>query len=186
MEEREILSLFNVRSERAVEETQKKYGRLIRSITDNILNNKDDSAECENDVYWSAWNSIPPTSPVSLAAYLGKLARNHAISRARFNNRQKRSAETEAIDELADILPGGDLESEVIKNELARAINAFLEDRDSDDRIIFVRRYYYGDSPKEIARDNGFTRSKIDVRLHRIKKELRNYLKEEGLYEQEG
>ena len=60
MEDQGILALFFKRSEQAIEETDKKYGRYCYSIAYNILSNREDSEESVSDTYLAAWRAIPP------------------------------------------------------------------------------------------------------------------------------
>ena len=63
MDDKQILDLYWERSEAAISETSKKYGKYCRYIAFNILHNDEDSEECVNDTYLRAWNSIPPNRP---------------------------------------------------------------------------------------------------------------------------
>lgn len=60
MEDAQIIELFFVRSEDAISELDKKYGKLCHKLADNILASAQDAEECVNDAYLSTWNAIPP------------------------------------------------------------------------------------------------------------------------------
>ena len=91
MEDKEIIELYNERSELAITETANKYGKYCYYIAHNILYNMQDSEECVNDTYLNAWNSIPPHNPDKLSTFLGKITRNLALNRYKYYNRQKRN-----------------------------------------------------------------------------------------------
>ena len=88
MDDNKIIELYFARDERAIEETRTSYGRLIYSVAYNILDSAPDSEECENDTYLRTWDSIPPTRPSILSAYLSRISRNLALNRLRDEKRE--------------------------------------------------------------------------------------------------
>lgn len=181
MEDLQIISLYQQRSHDAIRETEARYGRLVRSIAKNILGNEEDAQECANDTYLAVWNSIPPQNPASFMSYICKIVKNQALMRIRHDTVKKRSAELVAIDELIEVLPGKSLEDEILARELGRHIAAFLEYMEKTDRIIFVRRYWYGDPVRDIADDLHMTANSVSIRLHKLRNRLKSYLEKEGL-----
>ena len=183
MEDKEIIDLFYERSEQAIGELAKKYGQLVRRVANNILSDPEDAAECENDTYLACWNSIPPEYPMVLTSYLCRIARNTAISKYRLCTAQKRNSHYDmALEELADCLAAnGNPEEEIQARELGAALNRFLETLKAEDRIIFLRRYWFSDSVSEIAKKLAGTENRVSVRLFRIREKLRRFLKKEGL-----
>lgn len=81
MEDLQIIELFFQRSEEAVSQTDRKYGRFLRSVAGRILSIPEDSEEVVNDTYLVAWNKIPPEVPKALKYYLSRITRNLALSR---------------------------------------------------------------------------------------------------------
>lgn len=183
MEDKRIIDLFNERSQDAITLLSEKYGRLSISIAKNILGNISDSEECVNDAYLSLWNNIPPENPVNLKAYLLKIVRNQAIKKYHSNTALKRNSYYDAsLSELEDVLQGDNLpENELSLKELSAGINFFLGTLDRENRIFFVRRYYFGDSVKNIASLTGKTPHFVSVRLSRIREDLKSYLRKEEL-----
>lgn len=184
MEDSRIIELYFDRSEQAIEETAKKYGRLCISIAMNILNNLEDARECENDTYVATWNAIPPTRPNVFSAFLGRITRNIALNRYEYNKAQKRNNEFDLVlSELEECVPSkNSVEDAYIAGSLAGEINDFLGTLKKESRIIFVRRYWYSDSVKDIANRLALSESKVKVVLHRTRNELREYLQERGTY----
>lgn len=183
MEDQEITRLFLERSEQALVELISKYGRAVRKIAGNILADPQDVEECANDTYLGVWNSIPPNIPRSLGAYCCGIARNQAIGRYQANTARKRNSHFDAaLDELEETIPAlGTVESEMEARELAGCISEFLAGLRYDDRYAFLRRYDYGDSITDIAKTLGKTPHRISVRLFRIRENLKNYLRKEGM-----
>ena len=64
---------------------------------------------------------------------------------------------------------------------LARTIEHFLDTLSRENRVIFMRRYWYSDSYGEIAALMGLTEKNVSVRLTRLRKQLRAYLMEQGV-----
>ena len=185
MSDEEIINLYWERKERAIIETDKKYGKYCTTISFNILQNTEESKECVNDTYLKAWNNIPPQKPNIFKVYLGKIVRNLALNQYEKKKAKKRDYTMEVVlEELNDFISSdSDVEKEVSYNELIKALNTFLSKLSQDKRKIFVERYWYLYSIKEIASKNKMTESNIKITLLRIRNQLKDYLKEGGLYE---
>ncbi len=183
LDDSKIIGLFFERSEQAIEELDRKHGPAVKKTAANILNDRLDAEECVNDTYLKTWNNIPPHVPDSLVGYVCRIARNLAVSRLRHETAVKRNADFDLVlDELADIIPSGnDVEAEVLAKELAAAVDRFLSELPYDDRFLFVRRYWYADSVKDIARAMHSRENRVSVRLFRLREKLRNTLNKEGL-----
>ena len=109
MDDKQILDLYWERSEAAISETSKKYGKYCRYIAFNILHNDEDSEECVNDTYLRAWNSIPPNRPSVLKTFLGKITRNLSLDRYELLNAKKRNGGQMPLvfDEIQECIPMG-------------------------------------------------------------------------------
>jgi len=183
LEDSKIVDLFLERNEKAIKESEKKYGKLIRQIALSITEDHQLSEECENDTYLSAWNLIPPNEPRDyLSAFLSKIVRNISLDKCRARRSAKRMADTVSLDdELAACLHGDmNVPDEVDSRLLGDAISKFLKDQPKEQRIIFVRRYWYQDSVTEISMRMNISESKVKVTLHRTREKLKKYLKKEG------
>lgn len=176
--------MFCARSERAIAETEDKYGRYCRRIARNILGNPEDAQECVNDTFLTAWNTIPSRNPAVLATFLGKITRNAAIDRLRSRSREKRGGgETAlALEELEEVSGTSESpETAAARKELTQALNRFLAGLSGEERYVFVRRYWYVDSIARIAEGTGFSESKTASMLYRLRKKLKRMLTEEEL-----
>ena len=183
MEDREIIELFFERSEQAIALLADKYGALCLRTASHILNNRQDAEECVNDAYLAVWNTVPPVRPDPLVSYLVRIVRNVAIKKYHANTAEKRNSSYDlALSEIEESFPARDsVEEEVEARDTARRINRFLKTLDQKDRILFVRRYWEGDSVEELAKLFSITRHNVSVRLLRIRKKLSRYLAgEEG------
>ena len=180
-DDEKIIEMFFERSEQAIAETEKKYGRYCYSISYRILNSNEDSEECVNDTWLSAWNAIPPQRPEKLRGFLGRICRNISLDRLDFLKADKRNQSvTEAFEEMEAFLSGGE---ENIPEEmfLREAVNRFLEGLDRKTRIIFMRRYWYFCSVTEIAEGMGISENNVRVSLHRTKLKMRSFFEKEGI-----
>jgi len=183
MEDSGIVELYWQRDEKAVELTAEKYGSYLSRIARNILENDEDSCESVNDVYFCAWESIPPHRPNNLRAYLVRLVRQISIDRYRRRHSLKRIGSEYALslEELSECICGADRpESAIEANELAGCISDFLFSRPPRARQMFVCRYFYADSLEDIASCLGTTLSAVKSSLHRTRKALGEYLNQEG------
>ncbi len=181
MEDSEIITLYHKRDESAIAETDRKHGGFCRRLAGNILTSREDAEECVNDTWLAAWNSMPPEWPDSLKAFLGRIVRNLAISRYRRNRAAKRYSGIEImLSELGECVPESCAELEVGRGELAEAISGWLSGLEPEDRRLFVRRYWYGESAAELAKERGETANKMVKRMQRLRNSLRKRLEEEG------
>lgn len=182
MEDHEIIRLLWERVEKAVSALSDKYGRLVFQLSRNIVGNDEDAAECTNDTWLGVWDSIPPQKPQVLRAYVCRVGRNLSLKRYRSNTAAKRNTAYDvSIDELAECLADSSVEEVWSARELGRAIDRFLDRLDKENRIIFMRRYWFSDSISTIAALMGMSENNISVRLSRIRSRLRDYLKMEGI-----
>ncbi len=183
MEDSQIIELYWKRSEEAISETTKKYGKLCRHIALNIVGNHSDAEECENDTYVAIWNAIPPNRPNSLSAFLSRIARNIALNRYDYNKAQKRNHEFDLVlSELEECIAGkSSVEDAYEEGVVATMIDDFLAGLSKEKRVIFVRRYWYSDGVKDIAKRMCISESKVKTTLFRVRKELQDYLGERGV-----
>ena len=186
MQDSAIVDLYWQRSDAAIAETDKKDGAYCHSVAFGILNDREDSEECVNDTWLSAWESIPPARPSILSAFLGRITRNHAIDRLRKKYAAKRmdlhltslsdiTDEVEALNRQLCV----SLERQVEAKELIRLIDTFLEGLSERDRDLFMRRYWHMDSIAELAKRHGISESSVKSNLFRSRKKLRKALLKE-------
>ena len=183
MTDTEIINLFFERSEQAIDELAKKHGNAVARVARNILGNEQDTEECVNDTYLGAWNAIPPHRPSPLRTFVCKIARNLATKKYHANTAVIRNSQYDlALDELEEYLADNSSVDEAYDaKELAEAINGFMATLNYSDRFIFMRRYWYSDPVKDIAKMAHSTTNSVTVRLFRIRKKLKHYLEKEGL-----
>ncbi|MCR5594327.1 MAG: sigma-70 family RNA polymerase sigma factor [Lachnospiraceae bacterium] len=182
MQDYEIVDLYWARSENAITQTNVKYGSYCRKIAMNIVADNEDSEECINDTYLSAWNSMPEERPDMLAPYLAAIIRNHALTLYRKKHSQKRGAGQTALalDELFEVAGNSSTEDIVDMSLLSSHINGFLSGLKADDRIVFVRRYFYVDSLADIAAELSMSESAVKSLLFRLRQKLKDHLVQEG------
>ncbi len=183
MDDKTIVDLYWQRSERAITETDAKYGKLCHSIAYNVLANKEDAEESVNDTYLAVWNALPPHRPSYLMAFLSKLARRISITRWYSLTAYKRGGGQVqlALEELAECESGTpSVEDIAIGKEAYAALNRFLEKLPETERKVFMRRYFLLDPVAEIAESFHFSQAKVTSMLHRTRLKLRKALTEEG------
>ncbi len=182
MNDTRILELYNARDEEAIEQTRVCYGSKLYAVAMRILEDREDSMECENDTYLKTWNSIPPNQPVHFLAYIVKICRNTALGMLEHRNAAKRSAQVvELTGEMEQCIPDAMAEREFDPEDLGGILSAFLREESRDNRVIFVRRYLGAESVAEVASALGFSESKVKSSLMRTREKLRVYLEKEGV-----
>ena len=179
MDDEQILTLFWHRSESAIAALAKKCGRRLYATALNLLSSHQDAEECVNDTYMAVWNAIPPKRPEPLPPYVYRIGRNIALNRLRANTAEKRGGYPLSLDELAGCVPAPCLDD---SRALGQAIDAFLDTLKKQDRTIFLRRYWFGDAVKDIAKSLSMTENTVSVRLSRTRAKLKAYLTKEGYH----
>lgn len=181
MKDKDIIELFFASSEQAIPVLQDTYGHLCMKIIYQILNDFEDTNECVNDVWLAVWNKIPPERPDSLKAYVCRIARNLALKKLDYNTADKRRGETVSLmEELETCVPDSGSEYEQV--ELVEIINQFLGQLDKESRVIFLKRYWYAEPLESIAKEFGYSKNHVSVKLTRIRKRLKRYLENEGIF----
>lgn len=180
-----LVQRFFDRKEDVLADVASRYGAYLFTVANNILQNADDSEECVNDTYLSAWQKIPPHRPPVLLTFLVRITRGHAIDRWRQRKSLKRGGGNYdfPLDELAEVIAGGeDITAEVEVGELAASISKFLSAEGNIVRQVFVCRYFYCDSIGDIARMFGRSEGGIKTMLHRTRAKLKEELTKEGWF----
>ena len=182
MEDKQIVDLYWERSETAIVETERKYGRYCHYIAYQILHNDEDAKEVVNDTYLKTWNTVPPQRPDPLKPYVGMISRQLALDAYKAQHAQKRGGQVPLVlDELSECISdhesGADIGESVA---LSDALSRFIWALPRRTRNIFVRRYFYMSSVAEIAKDFSMRESNATMNLLRTRKKLEQFLKKEG------
>lgn len=181
MDDSRIIELLQQRSETALDAVQQKYGSMCLSIARNLLGSDEDAQECVNDALHALWNAIPPQSPKKLGAFLAGIVRNLAMKQLTYETAEKRSGFVVSYEELRECIPTGRTVEELLEDkELAKVLDRFLGTLDRNSRDLFLRRYWFCDSVKEIARGFGISETRVTTKLYRIRNKLKDYLAKEA------
>ena len=182
MTDSQIIALFWDRNEDVIRETDRAYGRRLHVLSDRILRNEQDAQESVSDTYLKTWETIPPQRPAYFFAYLAKLCRNFSLARHQWQSAAKRSAQVvELTREMDECIPDHSLERKLEGEELGQLLNTFMDGLSRENRLIFLRRYWYADPVREIAERYQISESKIKTQLHRTRKKLQQFLEGKGI-----
>ncbi len=178
MEDKKLLRLLHKDPNRGMEQLLDQYTGLVYAVVKSKLDGSyyvsSDIEDCVADVFSKFFGSLADYDPTmsSIKSYLCVIARNHAINVAK-----RRSLEggislddEQSLSEIADDVM---LESELSEDELRRRVLRAVEDLGEPDSSIIFRKYYYGESSKEIAKALGLSVSNVDTRAHRALNKLR-------------
>ena len=183
MDDDQIVEMFWNRDESAIEHAAAKYSSYCHTIAMNVLSNHQDAEECVNDTWLRVWNAIPPERPKAFRAWVGKIALRLALNRWQKNHSQKRDAGLgEILQELEECIPSGQsIEQQMIASEITRIVNQWLGTLGQEDRVLFVRRYWYGDAVKKLALERGVSPGKMAKRLYVLRCKLKAALAREDI-----
>ncbi len=185
LSDEQIIELYWQRDDRAIKETDVKYGKILFKVAYNVLHDQCDSEECRNDAYLGVWNAIPPTRPKVFPAFITQIVRRAALNRYNEKNREKRIPPefTVSVCELSEILSDGvSAESEYIARELGKAISDYVRSLSPKRRFIFIGRFYMVETVESIAQDLGLTSSAVYKELEKLKKGLKLHLERNGYF----
>lgn len=184
IDDEKIIEMFFERSEQGIRELDNKYGTICHNLSYNIVNNRQDTEECVNDAYLGAWNTIPPVRPNPLLSYIVKIVRNISLKTYWSKEAAKRGGHyTIALQEIETCIADQKMvEDEIEARELAGIIEEFLDTLPLENRVIFMRRYWFSDSYKDIAEFMGLSEKNISVRLTRVRKKMKQYLIERAVF----
>ncbi len=177
----EIVKLLWKRDEQALKIMESQYSGFCRSIVKRFLTNAQDAEEALNDIWFQIWKAIPPARPSNFKAYLAKAARNTALHHIEYNNAQKRSAISESIEELSECIPDKYVSVNVESYHIREILNRFVRSLRHNERSFFVRRYYFGECIREIARQHDVSENTVTVTLSRTRSKLRTLLEKEEI-----
>lgn len=177
-----IIELYFARNELAIKETNLKYGKLCFSVANNILGNTQDSEECVNDTYLSVWNKIPPVRPSNFKVFICKITRNLSLKKLEFKMAMKRAAGIiVSFAELEETLPDDRMNLDMRDEDIGELISNFLRSEKEESRNVFIRRYWFFDSIRDIAIRYSFSESKVKNMLFRSRNRLKAYLEKAGV-----
>ena len=181
MDDRLIIELYWARSEKAIAETDRKYGGYCRTVAGNILHSREDAEECVSDTWLRAWENMPPRRPELLRAFLGKITRNLSLDRLRRSQAKKRAPLAEVLEELEYCLPAP-MADTVESIHLTDCLDRFLAGLSAEKRRVFLLRYWYVCPIGEVAKQTGLSAAKVKSMLFRTRNELREFLAKEDIF----
>ena len=182
MDDTAIIELFWAKNQDAITETDRVYGRRLQGIARRIVPVREDAQECVSDTYWKAWETIPPTRPAHLFAYLAKICRHTALGMLDWKNAAKRKAEVVSLTtEMEACIPDSRRDAVLEQQELGRILSDFLRTLSPENRMIFLRRYWYVDTVADIAKRYGLSEGAVMTRLSRTRSKLAKHLAKEGI-----
>lgn len=182
MDDRRIVDLYWARDEHAILESDKKYGRMLHSLSYSLLSSREDAEECVNDTYLDAWGAMPTARPEFLGAFLSKITRRISVDRFRKKHREKRGGIDNLTAELSECVSGGRTPSEEYDDKrISEQLNEFLYGQPKEKRVMFVLRYFYSSSIDDIADRLDISESKVKTTLFRMRAELKERLEEQEL-----
>jgi len=186
MDDKDIIDQFLERSETAIAMLGEKYSKYCRVIAVNILGNAEDVEEVLNDAYHRVWNAVPPERPNNLRAFIGKITRNLSFNKLEKEKAKKRGGgQLEVIlSELEECIADSrnDFDELAEQEAITVVLNTFLSEQSTENRRIFVRRYWRAASIEDIAADFNMSVGKVKTILFRMRNKLRKYLESEGIY----
>lgn len=180
MDDGQIILLYEARDERAIEISEKQYGGYLHSLIFRILRSQEDTKETLNDTWYAVWKRIPPDHPDHLKRYLARIAQRLALDRLDTYAAKKRIRATMPLDELAESISSDlpELCDEIVWRDI---INRFLAKLSVTARRVFLQRYWYSCTVKEIMHLNHMSATAVKSSLFRTRKALDKYLKDSGI-----
>ncbi len=186
MEDSQIMALYCAQDERAVTESENRYGRACFQLALYILESTQEAAACVQAAYRHAREDIPFSRPTHLGAYLYKLTRRIALDRYHANHAVKRGAHLfhVTLDEGSECFPAAfaaySFDNEADAERLGARISHFLRRQRLAVRNLFISRYFYAEPTEEIARRFGLSDRQVNTILRRTRQRLCRFMESES------
>lgn len=182
MEDEKIVGLLYEHNDDGLKAVKEKYENFLVSFSKQIVNNEDDALECVNDVYMKLWDTIPPYKPTYLKSFILKITRQISIDKYRYNHRKTKDNNnvTYLSDLDFEVKDNRNVESEVQERLFVSKINEFIETLDTTTQILFIRRYFFFETTKSLSEKFKISETNINVKMLRVKKNLKKFLEREG------
>ena len=176
MQDKKLAAELEKRNEAAMSRLIDQYAKLLWSVAGAVLHGvgtAQDVEECVADVFIYLWEDPRRYDPQrgTLKSWLAMVARSKAIDRWR-----ELSARSAVPWDEVFLTGETDTVDSVMEEETRRALIAAVNALGEPDREILVRRYYYGQKPKEIALALNMSVKQVDNRLYQTKRRLRQAL----------
>ena len=179
MEDTRLLQLLHKDPNRGMKQLMNQYAGLIYAVVKGKLVGchcvSSDIEDCVADIFSEFYMEISKFDPekASIKTYLCVMARNNAIDVLR--KQEKRRGEQFLDDEEHWFSPSDDIviESKLEEAELRKEVLRAVKELGRPDADIIFRKYYYGESSKEIARALNLTVANVDTRTHRALNRLK-------------
>ena len=178
MEEQELLRRMGRGDTAALEEAMDRHMAFACGLAGSVLQGYPrDAEEVVSDAFLALWEHAGQVEPGKLRPWLGRVVRNKALNRLRALGGEL-PLEEDVLELTPDDEPGpAEALEQSERAELARAL---LDELSPQDRAIFLRHYYYGQTTAEIGGALSMRPSTVKVRLHRGRKKLKELLLERG------
>ena len=162
----------------ALEELMDRDMGFACGLAGSILRGRPrDAEEVVSDAFLALWEHAGQVEPGKLRPWLGRVVRNKALNRLRALGGEL-PLEEDWLALEPDRRPGP---AEAVEQaERAELIRALLNGLPPQDRAIFLRHYYYGQTAADIGAALAMPPSTVKVRLHRGRKKLKELLMERG------
>ena len=146
-----------------------RYDARIRYIVRPFLPDPREQEECLQDVAMTLWRKAGEydSTKAPFAAWLTVICRNTALNRARRQRAEAPLDETLAVPSAED---------EVLRRERQQRLYAAVGQLQGEERQLFFRKYYYGQSTAQIAGELGLTERGVEGRLYRLRSKLRRLM----------
>ena len=178
MDDRNMIALLKNDVEQGARILLDKYTGFVYSIASMRLSNYCDTSEIEDCVAETLNDFILSVSKFdpekcSIKTYIGVMARNNAVS---FLRSKKPSVSIESEEIFFDIPSNDDTANSAAVNIEISEIMEEIKKLGPPDSFIILRKYYFGQPTKELAKELKMSPNSVDVRAHRALEKLRKLL----------
>ncbi len=155
-----------------------KYRDMVYGLSLKMLKNTEDAEELAQDTFVKAFQSIGTYRGSSkFSTWLYRIAYNGAITQLR-----KRKVELYSLDEQRlsdqDELNISNRLTDIDQEALAGSLKKAMATLPEDDQVLITLFYYEDQRMEDIAQITGLSESNVKVKIHRARKKMYGYLKE--------
>lgn len=156
-----------------------RYKDKVYSLVAGIVRNEEIAKELAQDIFIKAFNALKKfRKESSFSTWIYRIAYNTAVSEIRKKKIPVYSFE-EQLEKASDISDSFELdeENETKKSLLHKAITKL----NAEERLILMLYYFEEHSIDEISMSSGLTKSNVKVKLHRLRKKLKDIMTRMGV-----
>ncbi len=188
-EEKKLIKLLKRAPDVGMVQVMDIHAKAVLSICRHILREENLAQDAAQETFLKLWKYVKDGREIttSLRAFIHQIARNTSLNMLKKAGKDISygSEEDGIFVETLVAMSGADLETEWIRRECYRQVREVMTEMEEPDRTIFLLKYFYNFTIREIADALEMKEAKIQSRERRGREKMRKALAERGVFDYE-